>query len=245
MEERKTLYNRFLWMWLIDSVGVWPVAMIACALAWSPIFLLNILFIRGDFSPPLFEFISFMALLLLPGPTIGYCVGDLQRGLIRTQLVWNTRGWVRWSVVGGLFGGVLAVLGGFFSMHYFGEPIQWMVLMPLYVFGLSLGQWWVLRRFAEESWMWILGNVVGGIVFSGLLFMNQPDAADPYHALWMLLLWAAAVLAQGAITGIVLLWLYDRPVNQQDNPLDDDDALARVYVEVRRDDNRNDHWFAL
>lgn len=242
MEERKSLYNRFLWMWLVDSVGVWPVALIACALAWTPILVLGVLFGRGESLPPLLEWATLLALLLVPGTTIGYCVGDLQRNLIRTQLHWHTGGWLRWSVFGGLFGGVLAVGGAWLSAGLFSERIQWMLLMPLFAFGLSLGQWWVLRRLTDESWMWVLGNVVGGIVFSGLLFMNQPDPTDPYHSIWGLLLWLVAVLAQGVITGIVLLWLYDRPVDQSDNPLDNDDDLARVYVEVR---HRDDHWFGL
>jgi hypothetical protein len=242
MEERRTLYNRFLWMWLIDSVGVWPVAMIACALVWTPILLLGVLFGRGDELPALLEVVTLLAMMILPGMTIGYVVGDLQRNLIRSQLHWYVKDWLRWSVLGGLLGGLLAVVGTWFGAHWFPERVQWMLLMPLYVFGLSLGQWWVLRRLAQESWMWILANVVGGIVFSGLFFLNQSDPGDPYHSLWMLLLWLAAVLAQGVITGIVLLWLYDRPVDQPDNPLDEGDNLARVYVEVRQ---RDDHWFGL
>ncbi len=242
MEERKTLYNRFLWMWLIDSVGVWPAALIACALVWTPILLLGVLFGRGESLPLLLEIVTLLALMTLPGMTIGYCVGDLQRNLIRTQLGWYTGGWLRWSVIGGLFGGMLAVAGMWLSAHFFPERVQWMLLMPLYAFGLSLGQWWVLRRLAHESWMWILGNGVAGVVFSGLFFMNQPNPADPYASLWKLLLWLAAVLAQGAITGIVLLWLYDRPTPQEDNAADEQDNLARVYIEVRRGDDR---WFGL
>jgi hypothetical protein len=48
---------------------------------------------------------------------------------------------------------------------------------------------------------------------------------------WVIGLWLLAVLAQGAITGLVMLWLYDRPVNDWD--LEDEKQVAPVYLEVR------------
>jgi len=242
MDERNIHYNRFLWLWLVNGIGAWPISLIASGIVWAPIMLVALFLGRVEAMTSLLHLIILSGLLILPGMTIGYCVGDLQYGVIRGHLRWSMVGWRRESIRGGIFGGILAIVGWAISTAYFPANVQWIVMMPLFAFGLSIGQWSVLRRITVDSWMWVLANVAGGLVFSGLLFLNQPLLASPYSAFGVLLLWLLAVLVQGAITGIVLLWLYDHRTGEYDFD-EDDDEYARVYLEVRR--REDDHWIGL
>lgn len=238
MDERNTQYNRFLWLWLVNGVGAWPISLIASGIVWAPIMLVILFLGRTEAMFPLLQLVILAGLLILPGMTIGYCVGDLQYGVIRGSLRWSMVGWRHESIRGGIFGGILAIVGWAITQAYFPQW-QGIVIMPLFALGMSLGQWVVLRRITVDSWLWVLANVAGGLVFSGLL--NQLLLSS-HSALGILLLWLLAVLVQGAITGIVLLWLYDHRTGEYDYD-EDDDEYARVYLEVRRRDD--DYWIGL
>ncbi len=72
-----------------------------------------------------------------------------------------------------------------------------LLLMPLFALCLSAVQWWELRKRVHGAWLWMLANGVGGLVWSMLFLRN-----DSAHVLGFWL------LAQGAITGGALLWLF-------------------------------------
>ncbi|MGJ3239413.1 MAG: hypothetical protein ACFE0Q_11955 [Anaerolineae bacterium] len=226
--------NRFLLHWLVNALSVWLSAGMACFLAWLPFAVLisvlgqfdNLLWLTGT--------IGTVALLIVPGASIGYVIGDIQRNLIRDFLRWDFSDWQRATMFGGVLGG-LAVIG---SMLVLRAEIslywQWMLMMPLFILPISLMQWRILRHHSREAWVWVLGNLVAGIVFSGLFFNPNPFPIELNAVIDNILRWGISASAQGIITGIVMLWLYDHPASDWD----DDAELARVYLEIHSHDDR-------
>jgi hypothetical protein len=213
--------NRFLRQWMLSALCVWPVVGLACFVLWSPITLLFAML--GGYSnyEIISQIASFLSLLIMPGFVIGFFVGNFQRNLLLDELFWEIDGWQRQSIIGAIFGGCLVIFGSFLQIER-----GWFFIMPVFVFGLSSAQWFSLRHQSRDAWLWILGNVAAGIVFSSLM----PQQVENANPLIFLGLWAVAAAAQGLITGVVMLYLYERPLQEEGR------ELAPVYIEVR---NRN------
>ncbi|MEO1290747.1 MAG: hypothetical protein AAFV93_23645 [Chloroflexota bacterium] len=227
--------NDFLLHWILNALGVWLVASVAILVSWTPIAIIISILNQYPLLEPLVPIISTIALFTLPGLSIGYVIGDMQQRLLHNFLRWNFgTEWVRVSSFGGLLGGILAMGTLFLVGHHLSERMQWMIALPLFILPMSFLQWRILREVANNAWLWILGNVVATIVFSGLFFSTQPmpfELIDPLHGI---LMWLLAASALGIITGIVMLWLYEHPRTGWHEP---NDELAPVYIEVRtRDD---------
>jgi hypothetical protein len=221
MQTVKINPNRFLRQWLISALCVWPVVGIACLTLWSPLAL--IFAMLGGYSEYAIvsEIASLLSLLIMPSLVIGFFVGNFQRNLLLDELFWNVEGWQRQSIIGAVFGGLLVILGSFLQIER-----AWFYVMPVFVFGLSSAQWFSLRHESRDAWLWILANVAGGFVFSSLM----PQSIQSPNLLLFLIFWAMAAAGQGLITGVVMLYLYERPVQEEGR------ELAPVYLEVR---NRN------
>jgi hypothetical protein len=223
--------NRFLRHWLINAVLVWPVVAIACLVLWSPLTLF--LTMLGGYRAFSFlsEIASLLSLVIMPSLVIGYFVGNFQRNLLADELHWDIESWQRQTVVGAILGAILVVLGSFFK---FGNSFEQesVFVMPLFVLGLSFAQWFSLRRESRHAWLWILGNITGGIVFSSLLLLNHVESLASVDSLVLLGWWLVAATAQGLVTGIVMLYLYERPIQEEGR------ELAPVYVEVRNHEDR-------
>lgn len=216
--------GQFMRDWLTASVLVWPLALGAWVVACMPIgFLVNTFQPAGTIA----EQVVWIAMLGLTGSLVGYIIGDAQRSIMRDTLGWWSPDWARVSVPGGLFGG-LAVFGGQTLLAGLGasETLLQLAAMPLFAVGLSLGQWLVLRQMAHQAWLWVIGNMSAAIIFGGLLLLNQSPL--PGHTglfIWFMI----AAICQGAVTGYVMLWLYERLRRIPD----EERELAPVYVEVR------------
>ncbi|MDQ7027867.1 MAG: hypothetical protein Q9P01_22220 [Anaerolineae bacterium] len=235
MESHSINPNRFLRDWIGNSIVILPIAAVVCFVALAPFAIFYGFTLDEVITHPMMGWFMAIALLIVPGMVVGYTVGDRQENLIAHHLRWSLRGWTRWSIIGGLVGGFLVVAKTLFLDSLNSHQFFLMANMPIYVLCLSIAQWQVLRQVAREASLWILGNVVGGIVFSGVLFLNQPDANHSAY-IWILLgLWGLATLAQGAITGIIILWLYDRPISEWN---DEDAEAVPVYIEIRSRSNR-------
>lgn len=225
--------NRFLRHWLMHAIFVWVVSAVASLIAWSPVAIL--IAVLGQYESLFFlvNILSTVAILTLPGAVIGYMVGDFQRNLVRDLLGWDLTHWIKYSIIGGVLGGLSVIAG----MVVFGtslpERVQWMLTLPLFIVPLSACQWWVLRPTTRDAWMWILGNLVAAIVFSGLFFSTQTMPFSRAEPLSSVFNWLFAAGSLGIITGVVMLWLYDRPISEFD---DENAELARVYVEVHNRD---------
>ncbi|MGB7338922.1 MAG: hypothetical protein WBC91_08530 [Phototrophicaceae bacterium] len=226
----------FLLHWVINAVGVWLVASVASLIAWVPIAVLISVLDQYPVLAPIVRVISTVAIFTIPGMSIGYILGEVQQNILRDFLKWDfAPHWVRYSSIGGLIGGI-AVIG--FSVLFgaaLPERIQWMMLLPLFILPISIMQWRILDPIAHEAWMWILGNLVAAIVFSGLFFSTQPMPFIEALPVASLILWLMAAIALGAITGVVILWLYQHQISEWD---DENAELAPVYVEVRNQDDQ-------
>lgn len=227
--------NRFLQHWLMHAITVWAISAVASLIAWSPVAI--VISVLGQFDSLFFlvKIISTIAIFIIPGAVIGYMIGDFQRNLVRDLLGWELQEWIRFSIIGGVAGGILVIISMVLFGSHLSERIQLMLTMPLFILPLSACQWWILRPTSREAWMWILGNLVGAIVFSSLFFSTQTLPFPVVEPIGNLLKWLFATGSMGVVTGVVMLWLYERPLTEFD---DENAELARVYVEIHN--NRDD-----
>lgn len=205
MNEYQIDGKAFLSRWLLYSVLVWPFA-IFCGGVFA--FAMSIFFATVEplqRSDLLAAIIGFMAVPIM-GMIVGFCVGQLQRALLRKRLYWAADRWRTLTLVGGAIGAVVYVLVSILVGDPFAED-SLMLAMPLFIVCVSVMQWFQLRQAVRSAWLWIVSNLVGGMVFTGLIFMNQP--VDGFYSnLIMLGIWLIAIVAQGAITGQIMLYLF-------------------------------------
>ena len=225
--------NRFLRHWIASAMTVWFVAAVACLLAWIPIAVLSSMLAQFASLTVIAEMLTMIAIFTIPGLTIGYVIGDMQHKLLRDILHWDMHSWIRYSSIGGLLGGFLVIFATILFGAQLSDRLQWMLALPLFMLPISIMQQRILRTYVRETWLWILGNVVGAIVFSSLMF-GQQVILDAFPAT-SALMWLLAAAALGIITGIVMLWLYERPRSDWG---EEDAEFARVYVEARHRDER-------
>lgn len=82
------------------------------------------------------------------------------------SLLWR---WTRWSILGGLVGGVLShlfieyliITRGAPPLRLFGSQAD--LWIPVYLTAISVGQWFVLRQEVRGAWLWILANAIGAM----------------------------------------------------------------------------------
>lgn len=223
----------FLFAWTLQSVAVWLLGAVLCFILWIPVHLVLIAAVQYLGLDSLASALGALVMLGLPGIVLGRCIGWIQHDLLRNQLDWEMPAWIRYSTIGGAIGGLAVVLIELVFSRWWGYGTL-MLAMPVFVAGLSLCQWLILRRHARDAWVWVWGNLCAGIVFSGLLAGNGAAAESPFVVLGS---WALAAAAQSFITGVVVLWLYDRPLPERSPHRREP---ARVFVEVYSQPQRPD-----
>lgn len=134
---------------------------------------------------------------VLIGLLMGGALGLVQKGLARFALGLPLRGWLRVSLVGWVLGwlaymGLSDVILGFWGM-----PI-WLQALPIFVIP-GLLQWWILRRHVQRAAWWLAASAVSALTF-GAMWDGSTTASG-------LGVYIAGAAAQGAVTGLVLLWL--------------------------------------
>jgi hypothetical protein len=214
MTEVEIRPRAFLIGWLVGGVLVYPIVIMVFAALWGGLAL-----VFGSFYKPgnsgIIDFIGLTAGVLISGAAIGFTVGSVQRWLLRRYLCWTADRWRRYSAIGGMIGAAVATLTYGFARaliyrrtgYYPGSmDMAMMVLMPLFVGVVSVLQWMTLRYAVKQALLWVLANVVGGLIFSGMLWINAPrmDSDSAWIAAFI------AVLGQAFVTGIVMLWLFEK-----------------------------------
>lgn len=221
----------FLIGWLVGGVLVYPITIVLLAALWGGLAVVFSSFYRSNFGSGAIGFLAAGAAFLITGAVTGFCVGMVQRWLLRRYLSWTADHWRRYSALGGAIGAAIAALVyGFahelirrrtgYSYSYSTQvDVAAMVIMPLFIGVVSVMQWMTLRHAVRHALLWVMANVVGGLIFSGMLWVNAPRM-DPDIA------WIApfiAVLGQSFITGFTMLWLFEKlayPVQDgEDEPI--------------------------
>jgi hypothetical protein len=131
---------------------------------------------------------------------IGWSVGYLQKLVIEMRLGWHGQGWVSASIAGSLLG-VLAVAVVVTLFPRFTTQYSPAYLMPIFITPVAICQWWVLRRAVHQAHLWVWANIAAGLSYAFV-----PDVFAG-HAFWIVVL---APLAQSALTGMMLIWLFER-----------------------------------
>lgn len=204
----------FLIGWLVGGVLVYPIVVMLFAALWGGL----ALFLGNVYRPGtngLIDFIGLMAGILISGAVIGFSLGVVQRWLLRRYLCWTADRWRRYSALGGLLGAGVAALAYAFvrailirrmGSYPASMDMAAIVLMPLFMSVVSGLQWMTLRYAVKQSLLWVLANAVGGLIFSGMLWINAPRMDND-------IAWVAifiAVLGQAFVTGLVMLWLFEK-----------------------------------
>jgi len=226
MTEIEIRPRAFLIGWLVGGVLVYPIVIMLFAALWGGIALTVGTFYRPG-NNGVIDFIGLTAGVLISGAVIGLSVGAVQRWLLRRYLCWTADRWRRYSMLGGALGAAVAALVYSFARmmlyrrtgYYPGSmDMAAMVIMPLFVGVMSVLQWMTLRYAVKQSLLWVLSNVVGGLIFSGMLWINAPRMDNDIS-------WIApfiAVLGQAFVTGLVMLWLFEKlayPIQDIDDDL--------------------------
>lgn len=219
MEHFEIKGMRFLLWWVVASIFVYPVAVMLVAVTMMPlsIFWSFLSVPSGSDLPGPLQFFIGIGIVMLIGAIIGYAVGQLQRWLLRSHLYWTAEHWRSLSVAGGAIGAVLVLGVMMMAERVFASDYILILAMPFYVMAVSLAQWISLREAVRSAILWVFANVVAGIVYGGLLMMNEPSVYAPHYTLSMLSLMLLAMIAQGVITGFVMLWLFEKHSYEVDN----------------------------
>ena len=171
----------------------------------------------GDFESgnPL-SFILGMSMIGAIGAVIGYSVASLQRWLLRKYLYWTADNWRRYSSLGGAVGAWVLIGGSLLyeqltRFSYDGmDERGFIFLMPIFIIVVAAGQWVALREAVKNAWLWILANFIGGIVFSNMITTSTTNTTFYNYGFLVLGMALLAILAQGFVTGMIMLWLFEK-----------------------------------
>lgn len=215
----KNLYriNAFSMMawWIACSLFIWPLAAVTLSVMLLPLGMIFSAFYPSPYDAVAYQLYDTARLFLLApivGAGVGFSMALLQRWLLRSKLYWAADNWRKWSIVGGIVAACVLLAANYFVILL---PSQFIyqnfavLAMPVFITIVSVFQYLSLRHAVKDAWLWILGNLVAGMVFSGLLLNNQTSAYDDaeLYNLFMIIL-APTVL--GTITGFVMLFLFEK-----------------------------------
>lgn len=136
-------------------------------------------------------------MLTLFGLIIGLGLSLMQKTLIAYTFHAPLRWWLR-VTVGGWIAGWFVFWVMIEGMEYVFDYSLGLGLMPLFVIPAAL-QWWILRRHARDAWLWVIAGAASALAF-GAVYGDMTN--DSYFQ------FAIGGAAQGAVTGLSLLWLY-------------------------------------
>ncbi|QPC82912.1 hypothetical protein G4Y79_00640 [Phototrophicus methaneseepsis] len=221
--------DKFWSHWIGGSMLVWPISVVVAAVIFVPtaFFFGSLLQIHMfDYTGTRFsDLLMGGVMTVIAGGAIGFAVGSIQQYILKNILLWTADRWTLASVLGGIAGGI--IVGFMFLMDdpslYYVHDVTIFTAMPIYITVLSMVQYLALRVAVRSGWLWVLANLVGGLVFSGLLLRNSLDPAVWGDLIASLGMWALAIIAQGAVTGYVLLFLFERHAYPYEE--DEDDSI--------------------
>lgn len=208
-----------LLLWIVMGYGVYFVVILGIAMLSFITSLFSFMSGAGfTSSDPLRTTGAVMATVGAVAAIIGWSVGYLQKLVIEMRLGWHAQGWVSASIAGSMLG-VLAVAVVVTLFPRFTVENTPAYVMPIFILPVAICQWAVLRRAVHQAHLWVLANIAGGVSYAFV-----PDVFAG-HALLIVLL---APLVQSALTGMMLIWLFER--QRRHNRL----AVAPVVARAKR-----------
>jgi hypothetical protein len=197
--------------WVVCSLFIWPLAVIALVIVIVPLGMIYSAFEPAYYSGyyELYQILGVIVAIPIVGAVIGASMSALQRWLLRSKLYWAADKWRMWSMLGGAAAAaVVALVMSLFEPRW--EDKAFVYMMPIFIGVVSAFQYLSLRHAVKDAWLWILGNVVAGLVFGGLLVNNQRIGYDTGSGLQQLVLISLAFSSLGIITASVILFLFEK-----------------------------------
>lgn len=221
--------NSFWMRWLGSSLFVWPMSIVVTLILFVPVAFLFGAFGLSFINSSVEDVIISGMVMILAGGAIGLSVGFLQRYVLVNVLFWTADHWRLSSTIGGVTGAiVLGVLSLITDQYLLEDTLFTVAAMPIFATVLSLVQVFALRVAVRQSWLWVLANLVGGLVFSGLAMRNSLDPRAWGELVGGLGLSVLAATAQGIVTGYIMLFLFERMAY----PFTSEDKDDRPHAEV-------------
>lgn len=229
---------KMLSWWILNTFFIFPLTATVLGMLVLPV-----AYIASSTLPNMEHLPLVITLITIPaiGGIIGACISFLQRPILRERLYWAADHWTRWTVIGGAVGAIVTFAYVAFiensTLVSLRENEVILSMMSVFLLVLSAFQVVTLRHAVKQSWLWIAGNVVAGVVFFGVLVSNPVNEYNASYGLQMFGLLVLAVLSLGVITGMVILFLFEnhlhpmQPETEADIPTETDKP-ASVWDEV-------------
>lgn len=232
MQNLYRIHNtRFLLRWVLSGLFVWLLGgVLSIAAGFVGFFVAMVVSTLLRIEVP---FIAYWIVAGFVGAATGYAIGTIQQWLVRRDLYWELDHWTRWSMIGGAVAAIAvysvlllseALTANTHPAYYHSNDYQTLLnlllVLPFTAFVgiLSVFQWRILRQFVHGAWLWVLANVVGGWVVS-IVYVQDGS----------FLQWLIGAFALAAISGAVMLYLFQTQVRRQ--------HLTPAPVPVRTDDS--------
>jgi len=142
------------------------------------------------------------------GGIMGVGIASMQKALIQYTYYASLKWWLRASLLGWVVGWV-----AFFMLEESGiSPYRYPlgILLLAVMLPPAILQWFILRQDTRHSWLWILAGASSSLAFGAIFGDTSNDG---------LLFFGMGAAAQGAVTGLSLLWLFGQ--NRQESILAD------------------------
>lgn len=224
-----------LW-WIACSFFVFPLTIVTVAVLAIPTVSIIAAIVPNYYEYDFIESIATLLAIPAIGAIMGGCLAFLQRWLLRTKLYWAADKWTRWTILGGAVGASIAVLASIImetlspSFYFYDE--FWLYLLPVFLGVVSIFQALALRHAVKQSWLWIIANIVAGMVFAGVLTGNELNYIDPFSGWIVLGIGVLSVTSLGLITGFTMLFLFEKkllPMQAESLEFEDDDKPKSVW----------------
>ncbi|MCA9881972.1 MAG: hypothetical protein KC615_14520 [Anaerolineae bacterium] len=223
---RSTFYrydtNSFWMRWLGSALFVWPMSVVVTVIVFVPLAILVGAFEVAFIDNTMEDLVMSAIVFVLAGGAIGFSIGVLQRYVLRNVLYWTADYWRVSSTIGGIIGAiVLGLLMLITDQYLLEDTLFTLAAMPIFATILGVAQMFALRVAVSHSWLWVLANLVGGLVFAGLSMRNSLDPRAWGELIGTLGLGILGAMAQGIVTGYILLFLFERmayPFISEDKP---------------------------
>lgn len=209
--------GRFILAWLVAGIAVLPLSAAVTYIglvAASPMF--------DFFDNSLHSHIADDLLLALAIFWLanGFCIGFLQKALVKRYLRVELGSWKVFSVLGALLAGIIAYpcldgscapsqLYDFSFAPDLHMHIEFSVTVAIYLTVFSIVQCLALNRIVKWSWRWVAAHL-GSLLLAVLVSMYAQNSSDAvyYDAILSL---ALCVLVITLATGIVMLRMLSSP----------------------------------